>query len=590
MRQKFNPSLTELPKSPRRIPKTEGMEKVDCLPADLVLLQGLSTTQLRTIMQVKKVLHRSKCKTKAQMVAALRPFVPSKSRIPPSTIQTKNIEVSSPSDSSTSEGTRIGDFKKCPTVTINGHIATRFINPVMGIDIHKDTLAYAIVNPTTVLVAGEMANTDEGVSQLLKFCQKYNVEMVGMESTSEYWLPVHWTFQSAHIPTLVANPQQTKATQGIKTDPQDAQRIAFALRDGRLKPSVLCTPEQYALRKDLREMVHQINAATAVKNRIQQIFHKARAGEVVTKFLTSNRGCKILSGVADARSQEAVYEVVKDAYTHHRGKTQDPQKLRPLTREVWAYLQRLDLLNDRTRFFSLLEELYAHQAREYELLMEALRYAKTHPVFRHNLELLLSIPCIGLQSATIILAEIIEIAFFPTVKQLTKWAGLVPRTNQSGYKKRQTGHIYKGGNKYLRRAVWLAAQSDYRFGNDLTHPVGGQVRRMIVEKNRKYKQAVTAGAHKLLRVIYGVLKTQHLFHAWSDPEDQQRLVRSTQRKTAELDQSLQQIPMQDAVPFLLERLTNTMERAERARKQLELCYQEVYQRPLMKEKMEMEPE
>ncbi len=38
-----------------------------------------------------------------------------------------------------------------------------------------------------------------------------------------------------------------------KTDTYDALRIAVAHRDGRLKPFVCCTREQYALRKALRD-------------------------------------------------------------------------------------------------------------------------------------------------------------------------------------------------------------------------------------------------------------------------------------------------------------------------------------------------
>jgi transposase len=576
----MRPKPASLPSDPMFPPltvrKTEGMVINDCFPTETATLQRLTTAQLKMLLQKNKILHRSKLKTKSQMITALLPY-----------LHLNGVKVADPPKSE--ESPPLSTPSPGPKIPIrsthalagrprNEIVARRYNEPVMGIDIHKDTLAYAIVNPSTIVQAGEIENSDDGVTRLLNIGRKYGVVMVGMESTSEYWLPVHWTFQSAGIPTLIANPQQTKATQGVKTDPLDAQRIAFALRDGRLKPSVVCTPEQYALRKDLREMVHQIDAASAVKNRIQQIFHKARAGKEVPKYLSSVRGRIILTGIADARTEESVYKVVKDAYAYHRGKTADPQKLKPLTREMWSFVQALDRLNDRLRFFALVDELYTHQAREHELLLEALRFAKTHLDFRRNLELLISIPSIGIQTAAIALAEIVDINFFPTVKKLTKWAGLVPRTNQSGYKKRRGGKIYKGGNKYLRRAVWLAAQSDFRFGTDPAHPVGGQIRRLKVDKNKKYKQAVTAGAHKLLRIIYGVLMTQQSFHTLSDPDDQQRLVRSTHRKIDALDRTLQIIPTQDCLPLLLERLQQTMERAERARKEIEICYKVVYQK------------
>ncbi|MHA1436929.1 MAG: IS110 family transposase [Promethearchaeota archaeon] len=70
-----------------------------------------------------------------------------------------------------------------------------------------------------------------------------------MESTAEYWLKPFWTLTEVGIKVLVANALQTKTTQGKKTDKEDADRIAIAFRDGRLKPSVVCSPDQYSMRK-----------------------------------------------------------------------------------------------------------------------------------------------------------------------------------------------------------------------------------------------------------------------------------------------------------------------------------------------------
>jgi transposase len=567
--------------------ETEDTDKSMCSLNTLTRLQGLTIPKLRQLLQVYKVLHRSKLHKKAEMIRVLLPLVRK------STPDSEDQKVSSKEVVTYSKDTRvqapeITSHAGSPTNMIHGPIAQRFDDPVMGVDVHRDTLAFSIVDIRSVIVAGERENSDDGVNELLHLCKKHGVVMVGMESTSEYWLPVHWAMQSAGISTLVANPQQTKATQGVKTDPLDAQRIAFALRDGRLKPSVLCSPEAYALRKDLREMVHQIDAATAVQNRLRQIFHKARAGKELPAYLHTMRGSQILTGVVESRTQAEVYAVVKDAYAHHKGKTDEPQKLQPIARMVWNFLERLDSLHDRSRFYELLDEFYAHRAREHELLTSAIIYAKNHPQYKKNLQLLLSIPSIGLQTAVIILAEIVDITLFPTVKKLTKWTGLVPRTNKSGFKKRGSGKIYKGGNHYLRRAVWLAAQSEYRFGELPSHPVGQLIRRLYVQKQRTYKKAVTAGAHKLLRIVYGVLSTQTEFHLQSDPADQVHLIRMTQRKLNELDRTCATTPTVDAVPLLLERLTQTMTRMTAARQKLEMLYTEVYQKKLPVGELEFE--
>jgi len=303
------------------------------------------------------------------MIALLLPLIREQEINPPISVGNPK-EIVQPPDVSPISAISTRSINDQKSNVIHGLVAKRYNAPVMGVDVHRDTLAFTIVDPQSVLVSGERENTEEGINELVHLCKKHKVEMVGMESTSEYWLPLHWAMQTVGIGTLVANPQQTKATQGVKTDPQDAQRIAFALRDGRLKPSVVCTPEAYALRKNLREMVHQIDAATAVQNRLQQIFHKAHAGKNIPKYLHSGRGSQILGGVVDCRTKDAVYEVVKAAYAQYKGKTTDPQRLQPIAQEIWGFLQRLDQLYDRGRFYELLEELYAHRAPENELLIE----------------------------------------------------------------------------------------------------------------------------------------------------------------------------------------------------------------------------
>jgi len=71
-------------------------------------------------------------------------------------------------------------------------------------------------------------------------------------------LKAFWKLTEGCVKVLVANPLQTKAAQGVKTDPEDARRIAIAFRDGRLKPSVVCTPEQYSMRKLNRDAIKKV--------------------------------------------------------------------------------------------------------------------------------------------------------------------------------------------------------------------------------------------------------------------------------------------------------------------------------------------
>jgi hypothetical protein len=94
----------------------------------------------------------------------------------------------------------------------------------------------------------------------------------------------------------------------------------------------------------------------------------------------------------------------------------------------------------------------------------------------------------------------VDIAYFPSPKQLVKWAGLAPRVHQSGHRKNITGHIHKGGNKHLRRAAVLACQNIYARGNT-GNPLHDFARRKKEEKDA-YWLALCAAARKLLVTIW----------------------------------------------------------------------------------------
>jgi transposase len=116
--------------------------------------------------------------------------------------------------------------------------------------------------------------------------------------------------------------------------------------------------------------------------------------------------------------------------------------------------------------------------------------------------LLETIAGVGKIAAATILAEIgPDMSCFASAKHLASWAGLSPGHNQSGGRRR--GGQTTKGNKWLRgilgEVAWAAIkQKDTSFG--------AQFRR-VARRQGKLK-AVVAVAHRLLRVIYYVLRDQ----------------------------------------------------------------------------------
>lgn len=362
--------------------------------------------------------------------------------------------------------------------------------PIMGIDVHKDLLAYCILTETQIIREDTLKNDAAGIRRLILQCHQSHVSSVAMESTAQYHFKLLYRLLDAQVHVLVANPQQTKSTQGKKTDKFDARRIAIAHRDGRLQPSVITSREIWSLRRANRRLFSQINDATKIKQRLNQLFHQMDFK--FPQLLQSKYGLQLLDLVANQRMNEAEWSAFAPKKT--------PEGLYQALCQLQSRLDTVEriFLGNEVLQLRLLQVAMDRQRLAYYCV------AKENPGFRNLMKLLLSVPGIGPDTAATILAEIADISYFPSPKHLAKWAGLAPRVYQSGHRKHVTGRIHKGGNKYLRRAVVLACQNIYAKGGPL-NPIR---KFMLAKKEAKssYWLAICAGARKLLAIIWHMLK------------------------------------------------------------------------------------
>jgi len=395
---------------------------------------------------------------------------------------------------------------------------------IVGTDVHKSVLAYCIGSETRILKEGTVPNTKDGIRDLIGWCRRYQTQSVAMESTAQYHFKFLYALLEAQIPTLVANPRQTKDTQGKKTDKLDARRIYVAHRDGRLKPSVISPEDTMQLRKAMRQLFKLISEQTKIKQRLHQLFHQKefQIKKQFKHFLKSHWGLQVMHQFLD----EEVRSVVEREYP----KKKRMDNIAFIVREVTQFknrlgeIEKITLRTDVTRLLML-------KSLSDQLRLVYVKVATSNPVFRAMMKLLLSIPGVGPDTAAVILAEIVDISYFPAPAKLVKWAGLAPRVYQSGHRKRVTGKIHKGGNKYLRRALTLACQNIHSKGN-----ASNQLWNFIKSKYQNPKQdsfwrAICAAARKLLVIIWFMLKQNQEWH-WqvTDETVLQQLHAKIQRK------------------------------------------------------------
>jgi hypothetical protein len=294
----------------------------------------------------------------------------------------------------------------------------------------------------------------------------------------------------------------------------------------------------------MRDLVKRDQWSTSIRSRIQQILDKARASKFIKELLTSMRGKRILLGLFNAKNSSDYFELVKDELGHHRGKVEDAKILYLRAAELAQFVSNLDLNQDKTRFHAWFTEYLDEERKMLQLQQEGIRYAQSHPGFRRNLLRLIEIPDVGLNTALAVLAEIVDVAYFPKAKGLTKWAGLVPSVSQSGYRKAKMGRLCRAGNKYLRRACWTAAQTAATHGDGEDHPIGRYIAHLKTTNKCASKVAITGGARKLLVLIHAMLSTTEPFRIAVKEEIQYRYKKNLHSKQNEILRKIKQLPPQ----------------------------------------------
>jgi transposase len=520
-------------------------------------LELLRSAELSKLLKLKKVPGRSKLTRKAARAAALGGIVTQGDLLSLNISPPQEVEVYEP--------------RKAEKNPIKPGKGERINVPVGGMDVHKDTLFVAIATPAGIKDEKVFMNKENGIMDLINYLEFHGVEHVALESTAEYWLKVFWKLTEGGIKVLVANPLQTKAVQGVKTDPEDARRIAIAFRDGRLKPSVICTPEQYSMRKLNRDATKKVQEGTKAVNRLKAMFEMFDAEEWITKLHTSNRGQRIMYRTLELSDKEKILTVLIEEYSTGPKQIRDKSQLLTKAAELTTFLANMDISsNYRIRYGQLLEDYVRCERMATQLRSRIIKFAANNEQFKKDLELLLTLPNVGINTALTILVEIVDVRYFWRSKSLVKWSGLAPRVNQSGHRKRKTGHIYKGGNKWLRKAVWITAKNCYAHYNESDEPIGAFVNRLYNHKHKHYFTAVTAGARKLISYIYQVLTQQRPFEEVFELEHLEQLEKNRKRKLSVLQRMLNERSVVDVLPIIANSLKEECYELEQCEKQLAL--------------------
>ena len=361
---------------------------------------------------------------------------------------------------------------------------------VCGLDVHKDSIYLCILSSTGEIFEQVFGVLTTQLEEMRDLMIKYNVQEVGMESTSVYWIPV-WRVLEPHFKLKLINPYFIKQLPGRKSDVKDAQWIAECMMKELVRGSFVPPERIQQLRiYDRRiydlddEIIRKLAKLDAVIQRcnIRLSNYVSNTDSVSYKSVID----KICEGVT---SPEELVKEVHGRIINRHGKETIIASLKGSITEV-----DIDIMAQLKAEIDLAE---LHKQKCLKKMQEI-----CEKEYSEQLKNLQTIPGVKMRAATSLIAEIgTDMSHFETANHLSSWAGLRPRNDQSNktIKSRRITH----GNRYLRRTIiqcaWGASRAkDYFFSRFSYYQT--QVRK----KNRM--KVIVAISRKMLVCAWYILK------------------------------------------------------------------------------------
>ena len=271
-----------------------------------------------------------------------------------------------------------------------------------------------------------------------------------------------------------------------KTDEHDALDLAQLLRTGYLPEAWIGDEEVQSIRSLIGRRVDLGRSSTKAKNRIHGLLAINGVEEPLCSDLFGRMGMHFLEGL----NLQDEFNVV----------------LKSLLREL-AYIN---------------EELGFIESEIARVSMDGR--------FGEEIERLMEIKGIDFYSALAIMAWIVDINRFSSDRKLSSWVGLVPRVRQSGNREIH-GHITKAGSEIVR---WLLIS-----GSTVTVKYPGKLRRYYLRLKKRvgHGKAIVATAHKLIKIIFHMLKENKHYEERDDDLVYRKLKRMERKARKNIEES-----------------------------------------------------
>lgn len=365
---------------------------------------------------------------------------------------------------------------------------TALYQRVIGLDVHQAKItACAIVEQDDgdiEIIEREFGAFKRDRRALAEWARELAPECVVMESTGTYWKSPYAALEQVGIHAEVVNAHHAKNVPGRKTDIADARWLATLARAGLLRGSFIPPAQMRQLRLVSRQRQKLVGQCSAEKNRLHKVLTDA--------------GIRLSVVVSDIHGQaaRAMIKALLEGLPMHE--VLDRKGRLRASREELLEALSTDDLSETHRFVAAeilehIEQLEQRIARMDRYLLDAL---KAHGPL---LDLLETLPGIDRPGAAMLLVEIGgDMAVFGSAERIASWVGICPGNNESAGK-RKSGRIRRG-NPWVRRLLSEFAQAAARTR------CGLKAKFESLKIRKGHNKAIVALAHKMLRIIYAMLR------------------------------------------------------------------------------------
>ena len=359
----------------------------------------------------------------------------------------------------------------------------------------------------------EFASFTADLHRLADWLDACGVDIVAMESTGVYWIPLYELLESRGFNVLLVNARHVKNVSGRKSDVLDCQWLqqlmSFGLLRSAFRPAEqvcvlrsLSRQRTMLLRSQGRFVQHMQKALTQMNIQLANVISDV-AGETGQKILRAivagERDGLALAKLKNSRIHASEDEIAKSLQGSWRAE------------HLFALKQALDAFDFCGTQLAecdaqIQAQLQALHVREDEPAKGKKRgRARNAPKFDLRTQLfqmcgvdLTRIDGIDVTTALVVVSEVgADMGKFPSDKHFASWLGLCPGTKITG------GKVMSGKTKRCANRAAQALRLAAAALRSSQSALGAYYRRLCARMDKP--KAVTAAAHKLARLIYAML-------------------------------------------------------------------------------------